>query len=115
MDERITALFRACDPSESLEPGDPRYVNVDDARGEAVAPKYANCIALADPNRPDKKLFAGHLGIGKTSELLRLKQLLGLSLALQFPPYKALLDYAAIRKFYRWHRVDKRYPIALKT
>lgn len=76
MDERITALFRACEPSESLKPGDPRYVNVDDARGEAVAVKYARSIALADPARPDMKYFAGHLGIGKTSELLRLQKLL---------------------------------------
>lgn len=76
MDDRITALFRACEPSESLAPGDPRYVNADDARGEAIAIKYARSIERADPARPDVKYFAGHLGIGKTSELLRLRKLL---------------------------------------
>ena len=74
MDDRITALYRQCDPSESLQPGDARYVNVDRARGEDVILKYASSIAMA--GRPKVKFFAGHLGIGKTSELFRLRRLL---------------------------------------
>lgn len=70
----LTRFVRACDPRESLPPNDPRYVNLDDVRGENLVIKIARALRRADPAKPDVKLFAGHRGIGKTSELLRLKQ-----------------------------------------
>jgi hypothetical protein len=72
----LTRLYRACDPLESLHPEDARYVNCDDVRGENVALKLARGLRRADPLSPEVRVFAGHRGIGKTSELLRLKGLL---------------------------------------
>jgi hypothetical protein len=72
----IARLFRACEPNLSLSPDDPRYVDFDLARGDSPAPRYARSLRRADPDRAEIKLLAGHRGIGKTSELLRLKKLL---------------------------------------
>jgi len=70
----IARLFRACEPNASLSPDDSRYVDFDAARGDSPAPRYARSLWRADPARPEIKLLAGHRGIGKTSELLRLKK-----------------------------------------
>ncbi|MFH0981097.1 MAG: hypothetical protein V2A79_06130 [Planctomycetota bacterium] len=72
----ITRLVQACRPNESLAPDDPRYVNCDDVRGENLVARFERSLRRADPLKPEFKLFAGHRGVGKTSELLRLKQLL---------------------------------------
>ena len=72
----ITRLFRACEPNEALEPDDPRYVNCDDVRGDNLPQRYARGLRLADPLRPEVKVFAGHRGVGKSSELRRLRQML---------------------------------------
>jgi hypothetical protein len=72
----LQRLFRACEPNESLGPDDPRYVNCDDVRGENVPRLYERSLRLADPTRPEVKVFAGHRGVGKSSELLRLKGML---------------------------------------
>jgi len=74
--DAITRLVRACDPGAALSPDDPRYVNCDDVRGENLAQLFERSLRRADPTQPQVKLFAGHRGVGKTSELLRLKQLL---------------------------------------
>jgi hypothetical protein len=88
----IDQLFRACEPNESLPPEDPRLVDFDLARGESPAPSYARALRRANPTRPEIKLFAGHRGIGKTSELLRLKQLLELPASDKnpYPPFLVL-------------------------
>ena len=72
MVDAITRLFRACDPSESLRPNDSRYVDCDAVRGEHVVQIYERSLRRAE--KAEVKLFAGHRGIGKTSELLRLKE-----------------------------------------
>ena len=72
----IARLYRACEPNESLAPTDPRFVDFDAARGESPAKRYATSLRRSDPDRAEIKLFAGHRGIGKTSELYRLKKLL---------------------------------------
>jgi len=74
--DAITRLFRTCDPNESLKPDDPRYVNCDDVRGEKLVEIFARDLRMADPTKPLVKLFAGHRGVGKSSELLRLQALL---------------------------------------
>lgn len=76
MPDAITRLVRSCEPNESLLPSDPRYVNCDDVRGENLIQVYARSFMRASPDKPDIKLFAGHRGVGKTSELLRLKRIL---------------------------------------
>lgn len=76
MADAITRLFRSCAPNEPVGPDDPRYVNCDDVRGENLARLYARDLQRADPSSPEVKVFAGHNGVGKTSELLRLKRFL---------------------------------------
>ncbi|HAS87373.1 MAG TPA: hypothetical protein DCS31_11385 [Candidatus Competibacteraceae bacterium] len=52
-------------------------MDFDAVRGDDnVVALYARSIRRADSSRPDFKLFAGHRGVGKTSELLRLKAML---------------------------------------
>jgi len=72
----LTRLFRACEPDEPLSPDDPRYVNCDDVRGDNLPRQYARTLRLSDPLKPEVKVFAGHRGVGKSSELLRLKRML---------------------------------------
>lgn len=73
----ITRFYRVCEPLESLHPDDSRWVNFDDVRGdENVVQLYARSLRRAASDRPDFKLFTGHRGVGKTSELFRLKALL---------------------------------------
>lgn len=73
----ITRFYQVCEPSEPVPPNDDRWVNFDAVRGEDnVVALYARSICRSNPNRPDFKLFAGHRGVGKTSELLRLKAIL---------------------------------------
>jgi hypothetical protein len=74
--DAITRLFRACEPNEPLHPTDNRYVNCDDVRGQNLVELYVRSLRRAAPTRPEVKLFAGHRGVGKTSELNRLKALL---------------------------------------
>ncbi len=72
----ITRFFRACEPNESLPPDDPRYVNCDDVRGENLMQILERGIRRADPAKPEMQIFTGHRGVGKTSELLRLRKML---------------------------------------
>jgi len=52
-------------------------VDFDDVRGEeTVVQLFARSLRRAKSDRPDFKLFTGHRGVGKTSELFRLKALL---------------------------------------
>ncbi|MEN6337700.1 MAG: hypothetical protein ABFE01_25890 [Phycisphaerales bacterium] len=71
--DAITRLFRACEPNEALQPGDVRYVNCDDVRGENLVQTYVRSLRRANPAKPEVKLFAGHRGVGKTCELNRVK------------------------------------------
>jgi hypothetical protein len=57
---------------EELHPDDPRWVDFDPARGRTIIDRFARDIRWA--KNPSKNLFAGHRGIGKTSELYRLKR-----------------------------------------
>lgn len=73
----ITRLYRVCDPSQSIPPDDPCWVDFDVVRGdEKVIDTYVRGLTRADPRSPDFKLIAGHRGVGKTSELFRLQQAL---------------------------------------
>ena len=73
----ITRLYQACEPLESLHPNDPRWVDFDAVRGEDnVVDSFARDIRRARADGANVKLFSGHRGVGKTSELFRLKALL---------------------------------------
>jgi len=72
----LTRLYRACNPSESLEPDDPRYTDCDEVRGGSLVRLFERSLRRVDPLSWEVKVFAGHRGVGKTSELLRLKAML---------------------------------------
>lgn len=68
---------------ESLHPCNPNfvipfdkmqdyYVDLADGRGEDVVKRMRRAIVVS-PNKPTYQLLAGHIGSGKTTELLRLK------------------------------------------
>jgi hypothetical protein len=48
------------------------YVDLTDGRGDDVVKRMRRAIVLS-PNKPTCQLLAGHIGSGKTTELLRLK------------------------------------------
>jgi hypothetical protein len=68
----ITRLVRQCDPNEALSPTDARFVDFADARGEDVVRVIERQLRRAGET-PERLLFAGHLGIGKSSLLKRLQ------------------------------------------
>ncbi|EXJ15726.1 hypothetical protein [Imhoffiella purpurea] len=73
----ITRLYQQCEPIESIGPEDPRWVNFDAVRGDDnVVALYARSLRRAKAGQWDYKLFTGHRGVGKTSELYRLKGML---------------------------------------
>ena len=60
-----------------MRPDDPRWVDFDDVRGEEnVVKAYARSLRRAKSEAWDIKLFSGHRGVGKTSELFRLQNML---------------------------------------
>ena len=74
----ITETFNAVNPDQSLQPGDPRYVDFFCWRGEEhIVQMITRRITRADEAKPIqylKQLLAGHRGCGKTTELLLIKQ-----------------------------------------
>jgi hypothetical protein len=70
----ITRLVQACNPNQDLSSKDPRYVDFDAVRPGSIIQRLERAFRRA--NDPICKLFAGHRGIGKTSELRRLKDML---------------------------------------
>ncbi|MGH8582273.1 MAG: hypothetical protein ACREWG_05695 [Gammaproteobacteria bacterium] len=76
MNDPLSLLYRACNPNEALQPSDDRTVNCDAARHGGIAPILAKDFQRADPLQPIHRLFTGHIGVGKSTELHRLKALL---------------------------------------
>src|SRR5579883_357386 len=72
----IARLFRACEPNVAIGPDDPRYVNFDEVRGDNVVMELSRTIRLSGDECSKCYLFPGHRGVGKTSELYRLRHLL---------------------------------------
>lgn len=70
--------YNKCHPLDTLDPGDERYVNIDEldpehpVRGEDWVARLAGRIQLSD--RPVYELFTGLPGSGKSTELRRLVQ-----------------------------------------
>ncbi|MFT5327464.1 MAG: hypothetical protein ACI8P0_005355 [Planctomycetaceae bacterium] len=68
----ITRLVQQCDPNEALSPTDSRFVDFSAARGTPVLKTIERQLRRAG-DKPERLLFAGHLGIGKSSLLKRLQ------------------------------------------
>ena len=72
----LRRFFRACNPSKVLrvENAEERkyYIDFSKVRGAEIIEELGQTIALMSPD-PTCQLFTGHIGCGKSTELLRLK------------------------------------------
>lgn len=72
----LAQAYNAVNPDLPLKPGDSRYVDFSDWRGDEHIQMVARRITRANQAQPVqylKQLVTGHRGCGKTTELLRLK------------------------------------------
>ena len=73
----ITRFFQACNPSKTLVIGKAEdrqyYIDFSQVRGAKVIDQLRRAIARISPEDPTCQLFTGHIGCGKSTELLRLK------------------------------------------
>lgn len=76
MSFNIARFFRACNPSKTLFVGNPEdrqyYIDFSSVRGTNMIRELGRTILLS-ANEPNCQLFTGHIGCGKSTELLRLK------------------------------------------
>jgi hypothetical protein len=73
-------FYQACNPSTPLDLGNPDnrryYIDFSSVRGGKIVKALGRTIITLSPDRPTCQLFTGHIGCGKSTELLRLKALL---------------------------------------
>jgi nucleoside-triphosphatase THEP1 len=73
----IGQFFRASNPAKTLNVGRdedrPYYIDFSSVRGGKLIQQIARTITLLSPDIPTCQLFTGHIGSGKSTELLRLK------------------------------------------
>jgi hypothetical protein len=73
----LLKFYQLTDPSKTLDcsqPADKKYyIDFSSVRGGHIIAKLRQKISLLTPNRPTCTLFTGHIGCGKSTELLRLK------------------------------------------
>ena len=71
----VRRFYNACDPDKVLNMAIAQdrqyYINFSAVRGSEIVEELGQAIALAD--QPKCQLFTGHIGCGKSTELLRLK------------------------------------------
>jgi hypothetical protein len=72
----VVQFFKACNPSRTLIYGNPDdrkyYIDLSSVRGSNLIQELKRTITLL-PNERTCQLFTGHVGCGKSTELLRLK------------------------------------------
>jgi len=77
MDDLRRSFFRACNPSKTIDMADAGerkyYIDFASVRGAETVRELGETISLTNPD-PSCQLFTGHIGCGKSTELLRLKQ-----------------------------------------
>ncbi|NEQ07068.1 MAG: ATP-binding protein [Moorea sp. SIO4E2] len=73
----LQTFYRATNPSKTLavdnEDDRKYYIDFSSVRGGQIIEKLRKKIAIFSPNQPTCELFTGHIGCGKSTELLRLK------------------------------------------
>jgi hypothetical protein len=73
----LPRFYQACNPSKSLNMGAAEdrqyYIDFSPVRGNKIIESLKRTIAIISPNEPTCQLFTGHIGCGKSTELLRLK------------------------------------------
>ncbi|MGL5082177.1 MAG: P-loop NTPase fold protein [Microcoleaceae cyanobacterium] len=80
MELDLRRFFRAANPAKTLNISNPEdsayYINFSEVRGGKLIEQIARTITRLSPDSPTCQLFTGHIGSGKSTELLRLKALL---------------------------------------
>ena len=75
--EFIRHFYRATDPGKPLFAQDPEdqklYIDFSEVRGGQIIEELKDNISFFSPDSPTCSLFTGHIGCGKSTELLRLK------------------------------------------
>lgn len=73
----LPRFYQACNPSRPLAIADPEdegyFIDFSSVRGGDIVREMGRPIALLFPEQPTAQLFTGHVGSGKSTELLRLK------------------------------------------
>src|SRR4028118_1395539 len=73
----LPKFYRACNPSKPLNMGEVEYqkyyIDFSSVRGSKIIESLKRTITLISPDEPTCQLFTGHIGCGKSTELLRLK------------------------------------------
>ena len=73
----LRKFFQATDPGKALAVDNPEdkkyYIDFSSVRGGAIIKKLKQKITFFSPDDPTCVLFTGHIGCGKSTELLRLK------------------------------------------
>lgn len=73
----LPKFYSASNPSKPLSMGTAEerqyYIDFSPVRGNKIIESLKRTIALMSPNEPTCQLFTGHIGCGKSTELLRLQ------------------------------------------
>lgn len=73
----LTKFYQACDPSKTLVVGNAEdrqyYIDFSSVRGGKIIGELERTITRLSPEEPTYQLFTGHVGCGKSTELLWLK------------------------------------------
>jgi AAA ATPase domain len=73
----LARFFQACNPSKTLVVGKAEdrqyYIDFSKVRGGKIIEELGRTITRLSPEDPTCQLFTGHIGCGKSTELLRLK------------------------------------------
>ncbi|MFB8792574.1 MAG: AAA family ATPase [Potamolinea sp.] len=73
----LRKFYQACNPSKTLNLGNVEdrryYIDFSSVRGGEIIEELERTITLFAPNEATCQLFTGHIGCGKSTELLRLK------------------------------------------
>ncbi len=76
----LPQFFQATNPSKTLRAGNPEddrfYIDFSSVRDVTLIEELKDMITFLSPEIPTCSLFTGHIGCGKSTELLQLKLLL---------------------------------------
>ena len=73
----LQKFYKACNPSYTLAVANPEdrqyYIDFSTVRGGTIVEQLERTISRLSPDEPTCQLFTGHIGCGKSTELLRLQ------------------------------------------
>ncbi|MBD2185152.1 AAA family ATPase [Planktothrix sp. FACHB-1355] len=74
----LQRFFKVCNPAYTIDVAKAEdkqyYIDFSSVRGGEIIEELARSIAIFSPNESTCQLFTGHIGCGKSTELLRLKK-----------------------------------------